>query len=114
MGKRSKLLHLATICSFLLPFYYTGCGKVETPEAADRVVVTDTSYVLADTVYENSGNLITVGQTNAKNKEPEKLLSEVIAEKIPSIGIVLKPKQDTYSGIGSIINVSKYFIFMPY
>lgn len=46
-SKFSKALHIATFCCFLLPFFYTGCGKSEAEKEASEKASQDSLVSLA-------------------------------------------------------------------
>ena len=133
----SKLLHITVMLTFLLPFFYTGCGAVkkEKPyQDSDAKVMTsskeindkDTNKIInpADTLgvasNASTSNASTLVNKNAiankdtinkkKDKDDEQLCDKLV-EKIPALSIILIPSNETYSGLGTLINLLAYIVW---
>ena len=132
--KISRRLHLATICCFLLPFFYTGCGATEEEKAEEEKVEHDSIPTLTnqtsttfqdsfmnksiDSVSEKNFAQIDTTKTQTESIEPdtfktkkEESPSEQIINKFTFLRPVLMPAKYTYSGLGTIINTTPYIRF---
>ncbi len=125
----SKRLHLATLCCFLLPFFYfTGCGPSAEEKAArekatqDSIIavektMTTNVFVKPDTINKErikenvSDTTIQTKESTPIAREPEKedkskSNSEKISDKYGFLSPILIPKPNTYTGLASIIDTT--------
>lgn len=128
MIKYSRFIHVLVLCTFFLPFFYTGCGgpsaeeklKAEDQRKADSIAGTS-DILISDTFYNDSSNesiteLDTTNDTtpfiakqDTSKNDKEKSISQQIVEAYPIFKIFLNPKPNIYRGIGTTINVFPYF-----
>lgn len=127
MLKYSKSIHVLTLLTFLLPFFYTGCESKESIEekekqASNDVVAIDSiptqslqdTFTLNNFKEEEAIKSLTEKSTtdNFKNKtegDNSELLSERIVKHSPALKPLLVPDKDTYSGIGYILDSYAYY-----
>lgn len=126
----SRFLHVLVLCTFFLPFFYSGCGgpsaeekaKQEAQRQADSIVkaTSEMDSLMSfepDTFQANIGNSeysATVSMpidTIAKNNEAlnylndDENLSLTIIKKFPILKPLLHPEQNVYTGLGTAINL---------
>lgn len=134
--KFSKRLHWATLCCFLFPFFYTGCGpsagekaameKVKQDSIATATIKTETSLPdstsnkLVETAIPNIAQVDTLKEqessmqldtTASKTENESKTPSQRISNKLTFLQPLLIPKSDTYSGIATVIDSIPYIIY---
>ena len=141
--KFSKRLHLATLCCFLFPFFYTGCGSSAKEKAAHEkyiqdsiaaqesnaieeailaAVVKDSAFIQpVDTIIQNNilqtdtsytQTLISQPDSSTFKKETEsKSYSETISTKFEFLRPLLIPKEDTYTGLATVIDSIQLIYF---
>jgi hypothetical protein len=133
MNKRtlSKIMQVLVILTFFLPFFYTGCGNYKNKEKEAKRIADSTgmsdSAMMHDTVRKvnniplndsvktatvDSTPKTTVAETrsSAKSNKDEQLSYQLVNE-YPFLSIFLMPSENTYSGIGTIVNFIPYIIF---
>lgn len=114
---RSLLLHILVLCTFLLPFYFTGCEKIEEalPSKSDSIAVSpfcqvhdrDSIKVSDSTVSQNipdSLKRISYGSDEVDENPAHKLSLKYLALKP-----ILNPERYTYTGLGVLINIFDVF-----
>jgi len=120
----SKLLHITVMLTFLLPFFYTGCGAVkkEKPnQDSDAKVMTsakeindkDTNKIInpVDTSTVASTASTSKDTINKKKDKDDEQLSDKLVEKFPALSIILIPSNETYSGLGTLINLLAFIVW---
>ena len=164
--KFSKRLHLATLCCFLFPFFYTGCDtslsvrlakekaekyKQDSIAAQDSIaqiialseisavqdsiadygnaqaaVVKDSALIKpVDTIIQNNTlqtdtsytqTLISQPDSSTFKKETEsKSYSETISTKFEFLRPLLIPKEDTYTGLATVIDsIPLIYLISPF
>ncbi len=130
MIKYSRLLHVLVLCTFFLPFFYTGCGgpsaeekaKLEAQHQADSITkitykIDSLATINPDTFeiqtpLTETNNIDTAAiennlkENNADNSnDKEENLSTTLTKKYPILKIFLNPEPNIYTGIGMSINV---------
>jgi hypothetical protein len=136
--KYSKRLHLATICCFLLPFFYGGCGsgpeekaaaekaKTDSLEAIEAVKTAETLHdsvigTFPDTITQNNISkkdtpdkqvLIQESDTKQKTEDNSKTVSQKVVNNFPFLRSFLIPREYTYTGIASVIDVSGFIVWI--
>jgi len=130
--KFSKRLHWATLCCFLLPFFYTGCGLSSEEKAraekskqdsiaAATVNVNNTLIKPADTTIQNNipqkdtsntqVSIVHPDTTTSKSEKESKSPSEKISTKFEFLRPLLIPKEDTYTGLATVIDSVPFICF---
>jgi hypothetical protein len=122
-SKYSKRLHFVTLLCFLLPFFYTGCGKeeVEAEMSVQDTIKTvqplESDTVLQDSLVINSIDTSVASKSvqtdTASRSEPKKEASpsERISNKIPFLKPILTPSPDIFSGIATVIDTIPFVIY---
>ena len=128
----SKLVHITVMLTFLLPFFYTGCGavknegpfkdsdtKVKTSSKegnlkdSNKIInSTETSRIASNvsaskdsTLFNKKTNANSTDSINHKKDKDDEQLCDKLVEKIPALAIILIPSYKTYSGLGTLINL---------
>lgn len=130
--KYSRRLHLATLCCFLLPFFYDGCGQSAEEKAkqdsamALESVNTDTSTLnkasiaIEDTTTQDNLSQIdstteqaaaTPQDTVPSTEKESKTTSQLISNKLPWLSPLLIPQPDTYTGLAAIVDTIPFAVF---
>jgi hypothetical protein len=129
----SRFLHVLVLCTFFLPFFYTGCGgpsaeekvKQESQRLADSIakatremdslMILDSDTVEIETPLVDTNHIDTsaIGNSfngndadNSNNKE--EYLSATLTKKYPFLKIFLNPEPNVFTGIGMSINALPY------
>lgn len=133
MIKYSRFLHVLVLCTFFLPFFYTGCGgpsaeekaKQEAQHQADSIANAtreidslkslDSDTIEIETPLGNTNNIDTSAIENndkendaANSNKKEEYLSTTLTKKYPFLKIFLNPEPNVYTGIGMSINTLPY------
>lgn len=132
--KYSRSLHWVTLCCFLFPFFYTGCG----PSAEEKLAMEKTKQdsISADSIqqggiYTKSVDTIiqkNITQVNTSKEQGQSLslqvdnppssgkttitLSQNISNKNSFLRSLLIPKADTYTGIATVMDIIPYTSFL--
>ncbi len=133
----SKRLHWATLCCFLFPFFYTGCGpsaedkatmekakqdsiaavtgqtETESPDSAKTTILDSTKHeeiAEVDTSTEQT-SILQPDTTTSKTEKESKTPSQKISNQLGFLRPILVPKQDTYTGVATVIDGIP---FIPY
>lgn len=129
--KFSKGLHWITFCCFFLPFFYTGCGpSYKEKEAAEKAKQDSAATITSNSVKEPKDSLTAKSFDITYNKQIASLSADTISKtetKTPSQKIVnefkilrpvLIPKEDTYTGIATVIDsipfIAYFAIFISF
>lgn len=121
--KLNLVIHCIVILTFLLPFFYTGCGRAEDNQGVSIATDSLATDSVATEVFENqpdssntisNDTLINKDITNISSKDTlsDKSLSIRLAYKYPFLKIILTPKDEEVSGLGVIINYCEYIPFL--
>ena len=135
--RNSRILNVAILLCFLLPFFYAGCDPTkEEKEAAGQKRIADSidaalnaaidSALFADQITDSSNALVKATEADTsiineigeevkelptdKAKETE-TISESIVDKFPFLKPILVPDVDTFSGIAIVIDSVPYLAF---
>jgi hypothetical protein len=129
----SRFLHVLVLCTFFLPFFYTGCGGPSAEEKAkqeaqnqadsiaeatremDSLVSLDSDTVETKIPLVNTNNIDTPAIENSfnendadKSNNKEEYLSATLTKRYPFLKIFLNPEPNVYTGIGMGINALPY------
>ncbi len=131
----SKILHIITLCSFLLPFSYNSCApsakeklaqinaksdstiaiqSEKTDNTLKPELVKDTLESVSESVTKNSNVVSESNDTNPDEINPnnpnneEETYSTVFVKKYPALKYLLIPKNDTRTGLGMVLDSSPY------
>ena len=135
----SKLFHLVVLCSFLLPFFYVGCGPtaVEKKKAEDKriqdsietlqnkgdsikvdsyiVYAADTSKTEIDSIKVDTSkvkinhSVDTLSKDN--NSDKDECYAIYVSHKLPFLKPILVLGDNIFTGLGMAINA---FPYLPY
>lgn len=135
----SKLLNVLVLLTFLLPFFYTGCGSPTADELAakamaDSIRIADSLSLLPNLVDSNSQtiniedlksedsiqNTVFYDDTISNNSEDvqnsdffsDKTIAEKIVEDFPFSEIIINPSDGVVTGFGSILMTLEYFSYI--
>ena len=133
MIKYSRFLHVLVLCTFSLPFFYTGCGGPSAEEKAkqeaqrqadsiakatsemDSLVSLDSDTIETEIPLVNTNNIDTPAIENSfnendadKSNNKEENLSATLTKKYPFLKIFLNPEPNVFTGIGMSINALPY------
>lgn len=82
--KYSKGLHWATLCCFLFPFFYTGCGPSAGEKAAKEKATQDSSALYQTVIAPETNNADTAQQEGALTKSVDTIVEKTISQIDPS------------------------------
>jgi hypothetical protein len=122
----SKVIHTAVLCSFFLPFFFTGCGNKKQDDGSEidatentanleTTTTEDTSSInYTSTIVENQtpkvdssnkeSNLVITDSNSSLNQMKPKYISERICNTFEFLRPLLIPELNTYTGIGVVID----------
>lgn len=117
---RSLWLHVLVLSTLLLPFYFTGCKKVEEPNIEQRdstmskasldsssINEPDTSDPVDSSIGPDRAKVAAISQSSTEDKDDTpafKLKSEY-----SWLGPILIPEPSTYTGLGALVNIYSIF-----
>lgn len=134
----SKIIHWVTLCCFISPFFYTGCGDRADEVAVEEVSIQDSTIsdttanyqVLTDSINltfvdsskqqnvakDDSSIIITADleqdSTAAKAKKDDDVLSQKICNKLSFLRFILIPEPNTYTGLALVVDIIPFLPFI--
>lgn len=130
----SRILNLAIILCFLMPFFYTGCGpskaELEAKEKWQSDSIASIANTITDTIIENKKDNLNqdsiakidddaekrmseeLSSSNSDNDSENTTVSAKISRQMPFLKPILVSNDDTYSGLALVIDSSSLIGYM--
>ncbi|MCE2964150.1 MAG: hypothetical protein LW842_13355 [Sphingobacteriales bacterium] len=101
-----------------MPFFYTGCKETLKAEeitsdnsAVDSTNVIDTSFLESTPIESSKLDSVNSNSQKQDNSDNEETLSSQLAGRVRILKMLLEPKEDRYTGLGSVVNTLPYIFY---